>query len=98
MPDETPGEEPYQCSCSQCNNAFSAIGDQKRYMGILIDQKHTSVAIVTRLSQELVHLRGESVENIDLGFWADLASIGSKLMRKEKKWPSPYVKWCPKGG
>ena len=43
-------------------------------------------------------LRGESVENIDLDFLADLASLGPKLMRKEKKWPSPYVKWFPRGG
>ena len=40
-------------------------------------------------------LRGESVEYIDRDFLADLASLGSKLMKKKKKRPSPYVKWFP---
>ena len=49
------------------------------------------------INKKIIGLRGESVENIDLDFLADLASLGSKLMRKEKKWPSPYVKWFPRG-
>ena len=32
----------------------------------------------------------------DRHFLADLASLGSKLMKKKKK-PSPYVKWFPRG-
>ena len=45
------------------------------------------------------HLFSEiSVENIDMDFLADLASLMPKLMIKKKKWPSPYVKWFPRGG
>ena len=36
--------------------------------------------------------------SIDMDFLADLASLGSKLMKKEKKRPNPYVKWFPRGG
>ena len=44
------------------------------------------------------HLFSEiSVENIDMDFLADLASLMPKLMIKKKKWPSPYVKWFPRG-
>ena len=44
------------------------------------------------------HLFSEkSIENIDMDFYADLAFLMPKLMIK-KKWPSPYVKWCPRGG
>ena len=38
------------------------------------------------------------VENIDMDFLADLAFLMPKLMIKKKKWPSPYVKWFPRGG
>ena len=43
-------------------------------------------------------LRGESVENINMDFLADLAFLGSKLIIKIKKWPTLYVKWYPRGG
>ena len=42
-------------------------------------------------------LRGESVENIDLGFLADLASLGPKLMRKKKKMAKSLCKVVPQG-
>ena len=34
---------------------------------------------------------------IDMDFLADLASLGSKLMKKKKKRSSPYVKWFLRG-
>ena len=34
---------------------------------------------------------------IDMDFLADLASLGSKLMKKNKKRSSPYVKWFLRG-
>ena len=40
-------------------------------------------------------LRGESVVTIDMDFLADLASLGSKLMKKKRQ--SPYVKRFPRG-
>ena len=40
----------------------------------------------------IVNLRGQSNENKYMQFLADLDSLGSKLMKKDKKWPSPYVK------
>ena len=36
--------------------------------------------------------------SIDMDFLADLASLGSELMKKKKKRPNPYVKWFPRGG
>ena len=35
---------------------------------------------------------GQSNENKYMEFLADLDSLGSKLMKKDKKWPSTYVK------
>ena len=40
----------------------------------------------------LIWLRGQSNENKYMEFLADLDSLGSKLMKKDKKWPSTYVK------
>ena len=33
----------------------------------------------------IISLKGESIENIDMDFLADLASLGSKLMKKKAK-------------
>ena len=37
-------------------------------------------------------LRGQSNENKYMQFLIDLDSLGLKSMKKDKKWPSPYVK------
>ena len=39
-------------------------------------------------------LRGQSNENKDFLFFADLDSKTSKVMKKKLFVPSPYVKWC----
>ena len=43
-----------------------------------------------------IMLRGQSNENMDFFFFADLDSKTSKVMKKMFFCPSPYVKWCPR--
>ena len=49
-----------------------------------------------RIPIHTMPLRGQSNENMFFCVFADLDSKTSKIMKKKKISPSPYVKWCPR--